>query len=81
VVYLKPEQLSRLAYIPAAISTFTKDRESSQKFLDFLTSQEGQEIFGKWGYIATEREARKFAPNAVIGGEYNLPGTYEPLVK
>jgi len=81
VVYLKPEQLPRLAYVPGAISTFTKDRESSQKFLDFLISQEGQEIFNKWGYIATEKEARKFAPNAEIGGEYILPETYEPLIK
>lgn len=76
VVYLKPEQIPRLAYIPGAVSTFTKDRESAQKFLDFLISAEGQEIFHKWGYIATESEARKFAPNAEIGGEYELPHNY-----
>jgi len=81
VVYLKPEQIPRLSYIPGAISTFTKDRKSAQKFLDFLTSPEGQEIFAKRGYIATESEARKFAPNAEIGGEYKLPKTYQPLVK
>ena len=81
VVYLKPEQIPRLSYIPGAISTFTEDRESAQKFLDFLVSPQGQEIFGKWGYIATESEARKFAPNAEIGGEYKLPETYKPPVK
>ena len=81
VVYLKPEQIPRLSYIPGAISTFTGDRESAQKFLDFLVSPQGQEIFGKWGYIATESEARKFAPNAEIGGEYRLPETYKPPVK
>jgi len=80
-VYLKPEQIHRLAYIPGAISTFTKDRESAQKFLDFLTSPEGQEVFAKWGYIATESEARQYAPEAEIGGEYKLPETYKPLVK
>ncbi|MFC2019836.1 molybdate ABC transporter substrate-binding protein [Chloroflexota bacterium] len=73
VVYLKPEQVPRLAYIPAAISTFTADRENAQRFLDFLVSPQGQEIFGKWEYIATEREARQYAPNAEIGGQYKLP--------
>ena len=81
VVFLEPDQIPRLAYVPGAISTFTKDRESAQKFLDFLTSPEGQEIFSKWGYITTEDEARQFAPNAEIGGEYELPENYEPLVK
>ena len=81
VVFLEPDQITRLAYVPGAISTFTNDRESAQKFLDFLTSSEGQEIFSKWGYITTEDEARQFAPNAEIGGEYELPDTYEPLVK
>jgi len=81
VVYLKPEQISRIAYIPGAISTFTQNRERAQKFLDYLVSSEGQQIFSKWGYIATESEARKFAPDAQIGGEYKLPETYKPLVK
>ncbi|MAF85388.1 MAG: molybdate ABC transporter substrate-binding protein [Dehalococcoidales bacterium] len=81
VAYLKPEQIPRLSYIPGAISTFTEDNESTQKFLDFLASPQGQKIFSKWGYIATENEARNFAPEAKIGGEYKLPETYEPLVK
>ena len=81
VVYLKPEQIPRIAYIPGAISTFTEDKESAQKFLDFLASPPGQKIFSTWGYIATENEARNFAPEAKIGGEYELPETYQPLVK
>jgi len=81
VVYLEPDQIPRLSYVPGAICTFTKDRESAQKFLDFLVSPDGLEIFAKWGYITTESEARKFAPNAGIGGEYKLPETYRPLVK
>jgi len=80
VVYFKPEQLPRIAYIPAAISTFTKDSESAQKFIDFLISPQGQDIFRKWGYITAENEARKFAPRAEIGGEYKLPETYKSLI-
>ena len=81
VVYLGTEQLPRIAYIPGAVTMFAQDRISAEKFLDFLVSPEGREIFIKWGYIATESEARKFAPNAQIGGEYKLPDTYKPLVK
>ncbi len=81
VVYLKPEQIPRLSYITGAISTFTKDRDSAQKFLDFLVSPEGQAIYRQRGYIVTESEARKFATHAEIGGKYQLPKTYKPLVK
>ncbi len=77
VVYLRSEQLPRIAYIPGAVTKFAKDSESARKFLDFLVSTQGQQIFQKWGYITTESEARKFAPNAEIGGEYQLPATYQ----
>jgi molybdate transport system substrate-binding protein len=81
VVYLSHEQLPRIAYIPGALTGFARDRENAQKFLDFLVSPQGQEIFGKWGYISSESEARKYAPDAAIGGEYKLPETYMPPVK
>jgi len=79
-IFLKPDEVPRLAYIPAAISTYSKDRESAQRFIDFLTSPEGQKIFARWGYIATEERARKFAPRAEIGGEYHLSKVYKTLL-
>lgn len=79
-VFLKPDEVPRLAYIPAAISTYSNDKENAQRFIDFLTSPEGQKIFARWGYIATEKEARKFAPRAEIGGEYHLPEAYNVLL-
>jgi molybdate transport system substrate-binding protein len=80
-IYLKPEQLPRLAYIPAAISTFSKEKEAAGAFIDFLTSKAGQDIFKKWGYDVTEAEARQYAPKASIGGEYQLPDSYKALLK
>lgn len=80
-VFLKPDEVPRLAYIPVAISIYSKDRGIAQRFIDFLTSLEGEKIFAKWGYIATEEEARKFAPRAQIGGEYRIPKDYTPMVK
>ncbi len=78
VVYLKPDQIPRLAYVPGAVSTFAKDGKSARAFLDFLVSPAGRKIFAKWGYITTESQAREFAPAAKIGGEYVLPKTYRP---
>lgn len=80
-VLLRPDQVPRLAYIPAAVSAYSQDKESAQKFVDFLTSPDAKSIFDKWGYIATEEEARKHAPKAEIGGEYRLPKDYGPLVR
>ncbi len=77
-VHIKAEQLPRLAYIPGAIIKFSADKENAQKFLDFLMSEKGQQIFQKWGYTATEEEARTYAPDAEIHGEYQLPASYQP---
>lgn len=77
-VFLKPDQLPRLAYIPAAVSSFTKERGLAVGFIDFLASKDGQAIFAKWGYLSSETEARKLAPNAGIGGTYTLPDHYAP---
>jgi molybdate transport system substrate-binding protein len=80
-VYLKPEQISRLAYIPAAMSTFVKEKEAAAAFINFLVSPAGQDIFKKWGYDVTEDEVRKYAPDAQIGGEYQIPDSYKVLIK
>jgi molybdate transport system substrate-binding protein len=81
VVYLKASEIPRLAYIPGAISTFTQDKASAQEFLDFLASADGQAIFSKYGYQVSESEAKKFAPDATLGGVYNLPVGFTTLVK
>ena len=79
VVYLQPNQIPRLSYLSGAISTYTKDKASSQEFLKYLVSEEGQTFFKKFGYYTTESEAKKFAPNAQIGGTYKLSANYTPL--
>jgi molybdate transport system substrate-binding protein len=80
-VLLKPREIPRIAYIPAAVATYSQDKKMAQKFIHFLSSPEGQKIFAKWGYITTEKEARAFTPNAEIGGEYRLPRGYTSPVK
>lgn len=66
LVLIEPNRIPKIACIPGAISAYSKDRASAQKFLSFLHSEEGQEIFRKYGYLTTIDEARTYAPVASI---------------
>jgi molybdate transport system substrate-binding protein len=73
-VYLKPEEISRIGYIPIAISRFTQDKILAQKFIDFLLAPKGKSVFWKHHYLMDTQEARRFAkPDTPVGGEYSLP--------
>ena len=72
-ILLPPEQIARIAYIPAAIANSATNVEAATDFLNFLSSESGKMYFRKWGYLTTEDQARKYAPQASIGGEYLLP--------
>lgn len=75
-IFPKQDEIVRLAYIPAAVSVFTRDREKASRFVEFLASAEGRKVFAAHGYGVTEGEVRKYAPKARIGGEYRLPEGY-----
>jgi len=73
-VFLKPEEIPRIGYIPVAISKFTQDRALAQTFVDFILSPQGKSIFRKYNYLMDLQEARRFTkPDAPVGGEYVLP--------
>lgn len=72
-ILLKPEEVPRLATIPAARLRHAANPQSAEQFIDYLRSPEGQAIFHKWGYFTEEQEVRKLAPAARIGGSYALP--------
>jgi molybdate transport system substrate-binding protein len=73
-IYLKPDEIPRIGYIPIAISRFTKDKSSAQGFIDFLLSPAGKSIFQKHRYLMDLKEARRFTkPDTLVGGEYILP--------
>ncbi|MGB9698585.1 MAG: molybdate ABC transporter substrate-binding protein [Thermodesulfobacteriota bacterium] len=73
-IYLKPEEIPRIGYIPIAISKFMQTPTLAQKFIDFLLSQEGKNILRKYNYLVDLKEARHFTkPDTPIGGEYSLP--------
>ncbi|NIN52545.1 MAG: molybdate ABC transporter substrate-binding protein [Nitrososphaeria archaeon] len=68
VVYIKPDNIPKLSYIPSAVLVYTDDREGGLEFINFLVSEDGQEIFRRWGYLATQQEAMEYAPNAETPG-------------
>jgi molybdate transport system substrate-binding protein len=77
-IFLKPDEIPRLAYIPAAVSAYARDKVEAQKLVEFLASAEARAIFARRGYAVTETEVRKYAPHALIGGEYKLPASFTP---
>ncbi|MBS3907874.1 MAG: substrate-binding domain-containing protein [Syntrophaceae bacterium] len=71
---LRPEEIPRIGYISIAISRFTKDKPSAQRFVDFLLSPQGKSAFRKYQYMMEIEEARRFTkPDTPVGGEYVLP--------
>ena len=73
-ILLKPELISRIGYLPLAISKYTEDKVTAQKFIDFLLSSQGKTTFKKYHYLMDLQEARRFTkPDTPVGGEYLLP--------
>lgn len=72
-VMLAPDEIPRLAYIPAAVLRQAENRSEAEAFIAFLQSDQGEAVFRKWGYMTDEGAAREFAPRARVGGSYTLP--------
>ena len=81
-IYLRPEEIPRIGYIPIAISKFTQDKTMAQKFINFILSPHGKAIFQKYHYLMDIQEARQFTrPDTPIGGEYALPNEWRTMKK
>ena len=81
-IYMRPEEIPRIGYIPIAISKFTRDKALAQKFIDFLLSSHGKSVFRKHHYLMDLKEAQYFAkPDTPVGGEYVLPNGWRTMKK
>ena len=72
-VLFPPDQIPRISYMPIAVSTFSENVELATRFIDYASSEKGKKIFEKWGYLTREEDARTYAPDAIISGDYILP--------
>lgn len=71
---LDKNEITRIGYIPIAISQFTKNRERAQAFIDFLAGPEGQAIYAKHHYfVSAEAAAAWLGADKPVGGEYVVP--------
>ena len=76
-VNLAKEEISRVGYIPIAVSRYTKDRGSAQKFIDFILSDEGKTIFRQYHYFMSPEEAYHYIGlKRPVGGEYSVPAEW-----
>jgi molybdate transport system substrate-binding protein len=74
---LKKDEISRIGYIPVAISSYTKNRPLAQRFIDFLLSEEGKAIYRRHHYFMTPGEAAAFiGEKKPVGGAYTLPASW-----
>ena len=79
-IYLKPEEIPRIGYIPIAVSKFSQNQTLAQRFVDFLLSPKGKAIFQKYHYLMDPSDVREFTkPDTPIGGEYVLPNEWKAI--
>jgi len=80
LVEIPGEKIPRLSYNAIAVASFVKNRKLADKFISYVLSPKGKSVFKKWGYVSDESEARKYAPDAKIGGRYKLPEKYFKII-
>jgi molybdate transport system substrate-binding protein len=77
-IFLKPEEVPRIGFLPVAVAKFTADRVLAERFVQFLSSPQSGNIFRKHGYLMSLQEARVHTlPDTPVGGEYSLPPAWK----
>ncbi|MEZ4364926.1 MAG: molybdate ABC transporter substrate-binding protein [Kofleriaceae bacterium] len=77
-VYLPKEKVTRIGYIPVAVSKFSKHPDVARAFIDYLIGPDGQAIYKKWHYLTSVEDARQHAlPTTPVGGEWTLPARWQ----
>ncbi|MFC1893708.1 molybdate ABC transporter substrate-binding protein [Chloroflexota bacterium] len=60
VVFMPPEQLTGIGEMQIAVSAYSHDRKAAQSFIDFMTSENGEAVFEKLGYLVDAEEVQKY---------------------
>jgi len=60
IIWIPKEYVSAIGVIQAAVTAYSKEPATAQLFVDFLTSQEGKDIFTQNGYFVDAQEAAEY---------------------
>lgn len=60
IIWIPPEQLTGIGEIRVGAATYSQQPKSAQKFIDFILSEEGKEVFRKYGYLVDSEEVKKY---------------------
>jgi len=60
VIFLPPEQLTGIGEMQAAVSAYSQNKKSAQRFINFMTSAEGKTVFKKLGYLVDAEEVKQY---------------------
>lgn len=70
-VSLKSGEVSRIGYVPLAVTTYAKDKALARQFINYVCSDKGKSIFKKYKYFTSPEEAVGFiGTEKPVGGEY-----------
>ena len=76
---LKKSEISRIGYIPVAVASYSNNKARARQFINFLLSEEGKAIYGKYHYFMSPEEASAWiGATKPVGGEYALPADWRP---
>ncbi len=56
IIWIPKEYVTGVGEIQAAVSAYSSQEKTARKFVDFLVSEDGKEIFEKNGYLTDARE-------------------------
>ena len=74
---LPAQAISRIGYIPIAISRYSQQPELAQRFIDFVLSPRGKAIFERYRYLASPEAAQAWlGAEKPVGGVYPVPETW-----
>jgi molybdate transport system substrate-binding protein len=60
IIWIPAELIPDIGEVQIAVSSFSREPESAQKYIEFLSSAEGKAIFAKYGYLADSNEASAY---------------------
>ncbi len=60
IIWIPAEFIPDVGEVQVAISSYSEEPQSAQKYIEFLSSAEGKAIFVKYGYLVDSSEADKY---------------------